>query len=115
MGPISSLIDPPLSNRTSAQVESLGQETVDSRVFRRFHGSSIPADKSGDRIYPVPFGTDRNLSKPAAGYGYRIPASNSWHFPAGSGRLRPAPARNDEFPEGFCRQPTEYCFRNHRP
>ncbi len=71
-----------------SQVEQSGTETAGSVVFRRFHGSSIPVNGSGDRIYPVPPGTDRNLSKPAAGYGYRISASNSWHFPAGSGRKR---------------------------
>jgi len=48
----------------------------------------------GDRIHPVSPGADRNLSKPAAGYGHQIPESNSWHFPA----------ENDEFPEGFRRK-----------
>ncbi len=73
---------------SSTQVESPDQETAGSGVFRRFHGSSIPTDKSGHRIYPVPPETDRNLSKPAAGYGCRIPVSNSWHFSAGSGQKR---------------------------
>ncbi len=75
------------------QIESPGQETADSRVFRRFHGSSIPADKSGDRIYPVPSGTDRNLSKLAAGYGNRIPwvkflAFSCWLRPETASFLR---------------------------
>ncbi len=70
------------------QVEQTGTETAGSVVFRRFHGSSIPVNGFSDRIYPVPPGTYRNLSKPTAGYGYRIPASNSWHFPAVSCRKR---------------------------
>jgi hypothetical protein len=70
------------------QVERSGPETVGSGQFRRFHGSSIPVNGSGGRIYPIPPGADRNRVKPAAGYGHRILASNSWHFPAGSGRKR---------------------------
>jgi len=67
----------------------------------RFRG--IPMNGSSDRICSVPAGTGRNLWKLAAGYGYWISALNSWHFPA----------RNGEFPEGFHRKSTEYCFRNH--
>jgi hypothetical protein len=59
-----------------------------SGQFRSFHGSSIPLNGSVARIYPIPPGTDRNLAKPAAGYSHLIPASNAWHFPAGSGRKR---------------------------
>jgi hypothetical protein len=70
------------------QVKDVRQETAGSVVFRRFHGSSIPVNGSGDRIYPVSPGTGRNLSKPAAGYGHRILVSNSCHFPAGSERKR---------------------------
>jgi hypothetical protein len=60
-----------------AQVKDVRQETAGSVVFRRFHGSSIPVNGSGNRIYPISPGTDRNLSKPAAGYGHRILVSNS--------------------------------------
>jgi len=70
------------------QVKDVQQETTGSAVFRRFHESSIPVNGSGDRIYPVSPGTDRNLSKPTAGCGHRILVSNSWHFPAGSGQKR---------------------------
>ncbi len=55
--------------RTSTQVKDVGQKTAGSVVFRRFHGSSIPVNGSGHQIYPVSLGTDRNLSKPTAGYG----------------------------------------------
>jgi hypothetical protein len=54
---------------------------------------------------PEPTGTCQNRQQDmVTGFLRRIP-----------GIFRLAPARNDEFPEGFCRQPTEYCFRNHRP
>jgi hypothetical protein len=77
-----------ISILTFTQVKDVRQETAGSVVFWRFHGSSIPVNESGDRVYPVSPRTDRNLSKPAAGYGHRILVSNSWHFPAGSSRKR---------------------------
>jgi hypothetical protein len=43
------------------QVEQSGMETAGSVVFPIFHGSSIPVNGSGDRIYPLPPGTYRNL------------------------------------------------------
>jgi hypothetical protein len=43
---------------------------------------------SGERIYPVPPGTNKNLSKPAAGYGHQIFAPDFWRFPAGAGWKR---------------------------
>ncbi len=60
------------------------------RAIRHGNGRfcGIPVNGSGDRIYPLPPGTYKNLSKLAARYGYRIPASNSWYFPAGSYRKR---------------------------
>jgi hypothetical protein len=68
------------------------------------HGSSIPVNGSGNRIYPVPRGAYKCLSKPAAGYGHRI-----------SGTFRRVPTGNGEFPEDFLRKFTENCVRNHRP
>jgi hypothetical protein len=38
------------------------------------------------------------------GFLCRIPDTSRW-----------VPAENGEFPEGFRRKFTEYCFRNHRP
>jgi len=70
------------------QVEKYGPVPAGKHRKSTEHGSSIPMNGSGDRTYPVPLGTDRNLAKPAAGYGHRIPASNSWHFPVGSGWKR---------------------------
>jgi hypothetical protein len=70
------------------QVKGVRQETAGSVVFWRFHGSSILANGSGDRLYTVSPETDRNLSKPAAGHDHRILVSNSWHFLASSGRKR---------------------------
>jgi hypothetical protein len=44
---------------------------------------------SGERIQrPDLSGSTRNQQEPATGYGHRIPASNSWHFAAGSDRKR---------------------------
>lgn len=59
---------------------------VSSETHRKSpeHGSSIPANESGAGIYSVPIETSRNLSKPAVGYNYRIPASNSSDFLVGS-------------------------------
>jgi len=77
-----------MSSLKTTQVEQSSMEAGGSVVFRRFHGSSIPVHVSGDRIYPFPPGTYTTVSKPTVGYDSRIPASNSWHFPAGSCRKR---------------------------
>ncbi|CAF1221657.1 unnamed protein product [Adineta ricciae] len=73
------LVDREFSETLSTQIEQSGTETAGSMVFRRFHGSSIP----DERIYLVWAGTDRNISKPVAGYGYRFSPSDSWHFTGG--------------------------------
>jgi hypothetical protein len=56
----------------ATQVKQSAKERVGSADFWGFHGSSIPVNGSGDWIYPVPSGTNRNLSKPAAGYDHQI-------------------------------------------
>jgi hypothetical protein len=47
---------------------TIRQETRRIRGFPKISWKQY----SGDWIYPVPPGTKRNLSKPAAGYGHRI-------------------------------------------
>ena len=54
------------------------------------------------RTDPVPPRIDRNLLKPAARYGHRIP-----------GIFRQAPAGTGKFSTGFRRKIQEYCFRKH--
>jgi hypothetical protein len=72
-----------MCNAYYTQVEQSAKEPSRAEFFRGFHGSSIPANRSGDRIDPVPAGTYRNLSKPAAGYGHRI-RGIFWRVPAGN-------------------------------
>ncbi|CAF1216504.1 unnamed protein product [Adineta ricciae] len=48
-----------------------------------FMEAVFPMSGSDDRIYLVWTGTDRNISKPVAGYGYRFSPSDSWHFTGG--------------------------------
>ena len=78
------------------------------RAISKISWKQYPMNGSGDRNYPVPPGTDRSLLKPAAGHGYRNPASNSWSF-------RQVPAGNGKFSAEFRRKFMECCFRKHRP
>jgi hypothetical protein len=59
------------------QVKKYGPDPAGKHRKSMECGSSIPGNRSGDRIYPVPPGTGRNLAKPAARYGHRIPTSKS--------------------------------------
>ncbi|CAF1419436.1 unnamed protein product [Adineta ricciae] len=53
------------------------------RYSRDFMEAVFPMSGSGSRVYLVWTGTDRSMSKPVAGNGYRISPSDSWHFPGG--------------------------------
>ena len=48
--------------------------------FPSFHGSSILMNRSGDWIYSVSAGIDRNLPQPTTVYGHRFIALGSYHF-----------------------------------
>jgi hypothetical protein len=66
------------------------------------------------RINPVA-GFIRFRPKPTETYQNRQPDTVTGFLRRIPGIFRLAPARNGDFPEGSCRKPTEYCFRNHRP
>jgi hypothetical protein len=66
------------------QVEQSTKEPVGSGFSWWFHASSILVNGYGGRIYPVPPGIDRNMSKLKTGS--RIRSPDFWHFLEGSDR-----------------------------
>ena len=79
-----------------------------SRATPKISWKQYPMNGFGDRNYPVPLGTDRNLLKPAAANGNRNPASNPSRFPQG-------PVGNGKLSAKFRRKFMECYFRKHRP
>jgi hypothetical protein len=77
----------------STQVKKYGPDPSGKHRKSTERESSIPGNRSDARIYPVPPETGRNLAKPAAGYGHRIPDI-----------LRRVPTGNSAFPAGFSRK-----------
>jgi hypothetical protein len=88
----------------ATQVEQSAKERIGSADFWGFHGSSIPV--TGFIWFrPEPTGTCQNRQLDT------VTGSLRWI----SGIFRRVPAGNGEFPEGFRRKLTEYCFPNHHP
>src|SRR5690348_3853317 len=86
------------NHKRTPQVEEYGPVPAGKHRKSMENGSSIPVNGSGVRIYRVPPGIDKNLSKPAAGYGHRNTASV--RFPLISGVFLREPAI---FPGLSCR------------
>ena len=89
-------------------VKESGRDPIVSRVFRPFHGSSIPENGSSDWIQRVPPETDRILPYTAVGYGHRIFLPDSKYLPTVSNWNIAA------FLRFFCQESLEYCFLKYR-
>ena len=94
-----------MENPTLSRSNTHGRKRPVPMKFPWFHGSSIPMNGSGGRIYSVFAGIDGNLPQPATVYGHRFIVSDSYHFPTG---FLPNTAR---FLAVFTGNAWEYCYQ----